>query len=227
VTLTAGGQAPWMVPGERLLWVGHPDPTPGHIGRRAGRSLAVLLAGGVVLYLWSRAGIGPPLWFYGFGVVIIGLNLFGAAAGPSLRRAQLRRTTYVVTDRRAAVLRTADAAPEDTGVATPLLTVSRDDDGIHGNVDWGPSSEAVAHPSPWSPVSGRFPRRRGLAVQMGLRDPDVGRVLFRNVADFTALLEAMTVARRAWGVDTPTGQPGARYAPPLPWQQQQGPPPPT
>jgi hypothetical protein len=215
-----------MEPGERVLWVGHPDPDFRHGGRIVTRTLAVVVGGAAVLIFWSRLSLGPPLWFYAIGVVIIGMNLFGTAVGPSLRRARLRQATYAMTDRRAAVLPRPDSSPHDVGVATPLVTVTRSTDGVHGSVDWGPSAQSGATATTW-PVAGGPRRRRTFAVQMGLRDPDADRVVFTNVADFSGLLNAMTLARRAWGVDTPTGLPGQRFAPPLPWQQRPGPPPPA
>ncbi|HUW57483.1 MAG TPA: hypothetical protein VMZ92_12670 [Planctomycetota bacterium] len=94
-----------LAPDERVLWAGQPVP-----GRLARRTLPIVFVGiawtAVILFLMWAASTFWRILAVGVSVLAVPLLLIGLAMllSPLLAVRKARRTTYVVTDRRAIVI---------------------------------------------------------------------------------------------------------------------------
>lgn len=182
----------WLWPEEQIVWTGR-DRFRGY------PLLRILAVAGILLaaYLASVAfGNGPgsttpiavPFVVFAAMVVIVA-SVVGTRAVE--RHRSLDR--YLLTDRRAVVVRVPGKVIGQAGVLTPDLRARLAWDGRGGNVDWG-RSDLMRD------------RQRSLQIlqsfawYLGISDPD--RVRFEHLVAIEPLMVASRRIRSRWGVET-------------------------
>jgi hypothetical protein len=169
----------WQQPGEQVLWTGRPDPRVVIPGAAVAAIVIGLIFLGFGLF-WVRRGDNADV-----GLVPILIGAWLAVGGP-IRDAHIRRrTTYLITDRRAVVMTARRMV--DTPVLDQPATVRR---GRAGRV-FADIGTPVPH---YSTTSGP-PGADGVPGPPSRTVRYVAPVTFRLVADGDAMLAALGRAR--------------------------------
>lgn len=170
-------------PGERLLWAGEPDPTVRFT--KADRFLipfSVLWAGFSVFWEAGVLSSGGSPFFAVWGLPFVAMGFYITIGRFIWKARRKRQTTYVLTDRRAAIL-TNDGQLAETPWRGSLRQVSRHRDASHVDVIFD------------APMSMRWPMTSQAAMYANTgMDFFIRRTLgvaFFDVADGDALLTAM------------------------------------
>ena len=172
-----------LQPGERLLWAGEPDPAVHSL--KADRFLvpfSVLWAGFSVFWEAGVLSSGGSAFFAVWGLPFLAMGFYISIGRFIWKAHRKRRTTYLLTDRRAAVLTTDGQLAEIPWRGSPRQ-VSRHRDLSHVDVIFDALS-----PMRW-PMGSQAATYANTGMDFFIRRP-LG-VAFFDVADGDALLTAM------------------------------------
>ncbi len=124
-----------LLAGERVLWTGGPDPAklfePADVFIVP---FSVAWGGFAIFWMVMALSMGAPLPFAMFGLPFVVLGLHLMVGRFFVRRWQRRRTTYVLTDRRALVIRGGTVHAEPAGNGPSRIRASGD--GRHLSVEF-------------------------------------------------------------------------------------------
>jgi hypothetical protein len=177
--LSGASFASWRQPGEQVLWTGRPDPRVVIPGAAVAGIVIGLIFLGFGLF-WVRGGDNSVV-----GLVPILIGAWLAVGGPIRDALIRRRTTYLITDRRAVVVTARRMT--DTPVLDQPATVRRSRAGrVFADI-----GTPVPHYSTTSGPSGPD----GMPGPPTRRVRYVAPVTFRLVADGDAMLAALGQAR--------------------------------
>jgi hypothetical protein len=166
--------------GEDVLWTGRPSP-----GRFLSASDLPVMAFGVVwtgfAVVWEVLAItaGAPFFFYIWGGMFVAIGLGTFLGMPVRRKRMLARTTYLVTDRRVAVVERMRKKTVVTDLPLEKLPVqtSQRPDGS-GSITFGADPSATS--------------RSGLAASRSLlRTSAPGTVCFERLASVREVLDVI------------------------------------
>lgn len=177
-----------LLPGERLLWEGQPDPRAfTFAGAPVMIPFTVLWTAFSIFWEWSAIDSGAPLFFALWGVpfVLVGVYLVAGRFAVAWREAT--RTWYTVTDRRVMLLGGAwrPRYVELDLLSLPAPQLDEGGGGI-GTITFGPAYPAARWLGP------SWPGVRSAPAIIAVRD--AGRV-FRAIAEARASALAQVGAR--------------------------------
>jgi hypothetical protein len=208
------GERWWLQFNEQTLWEGTPDPTV--IFAKQDRILVPfsLLWTGFALFWETGASVAG--WFPGaiFGLVFVAVGLYMVIGRFFYKRWDRRRTQYVVTNRRALVLRSGGRSLQEAPIVFAPMQVELARDGRHGSVIWSLDQASG---------SSRFVNRGTVSSTwlIGTGWPGSGSsrtpaVAFVDVTDFERLIDVVNQVRAGAYPPTPFVQPSAAWLPPSP-----------
>lgn len=176
--------APYLLPDERLLWTGRPDPGK-HLG--AGDVFLVpfsLLWTGIAVFIGSRAlAQGAPMPFALVPLLFVALGLYVVAGRFVYKARRKRQTVYGLTQDRALVA-VGPASLSEAPVQRTPIDQRRSRDGRHVTVTFGRSATG------W----GAAPSYANTGME--LFDQRGGPLGFYDVRDVTGLESALRAVRR-------------------------------
>jgi hypothetical protein len=181
-----------LKPGESVIWSGGPDPTTVFApqdGILVPGSVVFLLVA-VAVFAGGIAGSAALAFLVPVGVIVI-LALYAAFGRFFYKRFDRRRTAYLVTDRRAIVIRGRSPEVRSVPISTPPNRTERRVDGKHGTLRWGGPASAEN-------IGDLLSNFRGSGWLAGTYWPggsDSAQMSFWDVEDFDALLAARTRSR--------------------------------
>lgn len=174
--------APYLRPGERLLWAGRPDPDVILTGADLFLVPFSLLWGGFAIFWEVAAMPSGPLFFRLWGIPFVAAGVYFIGGRFVHKAYRKRRTAYGLTATRA-IVAVGPTFMEDAPIHHVPTTTKRTRDGKHVSVTFGARSGW-----PW-PAYGNT----GMDFFSWGREP----LTFYDVADPEALLVALDTARRA------------------------------
>ena len=173
-----------LVPGERILWAGHPDPA---VNFTAADAFLIPFYGiwtGFVISFFvvgTQAPNGPGVPFLVVPSLFVLVGLYFLVGRFFIKAAMKRRTTYGVTDRRALII--AGRSLQESPIRNIQRTTKRARNGRHMTITFG---------QPWS--FNPFFGRTNYIPNTGLDFFTFGRVrpvAFYDVADVDGLSAAL------------------------------------
>jgi len=169
-------------PGERLLWCGRPDAAVRFTKADLFLVPFSIMWAGLALFWEAIALSSDPSLFAVWGIPFVAVGLYLTIGRFAWKARRKRRTVYLLTDQRAAVLSPRSQLAEAPWVGAPQQ-VSRHRDGRHVDVVFDPGSVArwpfAAQAAMYANTGMDFFIRRNIGVA------------FFDVADGDALLNAM------------------------------------
>ncbi len=128
---------PYVLPSERLLWWGRPDPTK-HFAPTDAFIIpfSLLWAGFSIFWEVGAARSGAPLPFVLFGAPFVAVGLFFVFGRFIAKARRKRQTAYGLTDRRALVA-VGTGSLSESPVQYQPINMQRSRDGSHVRVTFG------------------------------------------------------------------------------------------
>jgi len=131
---------PYVLPSERLLWWGRPDPAKHFAPADAFLiPFSLLWCGFSIFWLVGAASSGAPLPFVLFGVPFVLIGIFFVFGRFIAKARRKRQTAYGLTDHRALVA-VGTGSLSDSPVQYQPVNLQRSRDGSHVSVTFGRSA---------------------------------------------------------------------------------------
>lgn len=213
------GERWWLQPGEQLQWEGAPDPRV--IFSKQDLVLvpfSMLWTG--FAFFWEAAALSGG-WLPGgvFGLPIIAIGLYMVFGRFFYKRWDRRRTRYVVTNRRALVLRSGGRKLQEAPILTAPMKLESSRDGQHGSVIWSLDAWSARQSSGFGRWNAVGAMSSGWLIGSGWPGAASSRipaVAFLDVTDFDLLLGAVNRVRADASAQTSAAAPAAAWPPPPP-----------
>lgn len=130
-----GPDAP-LLPGERVIWTGRPDADVWLEASDAALiPFSVLWGGFAIVWEVMVVNSGAPVLLKIWGIPFVAIGVYLLVGRFFVRRWQRRRTTYLLTDRRALIVRGNSVRAEPAGDGPSEMRIHRD--GRHITVAYG------------------------------------------------------------------------------------------
>ena len=130
------GERRWLQPNEQILWEGEPDPKV--IFAKQDRILVPFSLVWAGFALFWETGVSMAGFFPGsiFGLVFVAVGMYMVVGRFFYKRWDRRRIQYVVTNRRALVLRSGGRSFQEAPIVFAPMQVEIARDERHGSVIW-------------------------------------------------------------------------------------------
>ncbi|MGD0883079.1 MAG: hypothetical protein ABSB09_16060 [Acidimicrobiales bacterium] len=181
-----------LAPDEVVIWRGGPDPNvtfaPQDAWIEVGAVVFLLLC---ITFVTLTIVGGAPVSFILLASAITLFAIYGAVGRFFYKRYDRRRTTYLVTNRRALVIRRSGADVRSVPSSQAPTLIERRVDGRHGTLRWGTKGPATS-------IADLLSSERGSERFAGTYYPAWSQetgVSFWDVPEFEELLAAMAQAR--------------------------------
>ncbi len=213
------GERWWLQFDEQVLWEGAPDPTV--IFAKQDRVLVPFSIVWAGFALFWEAGVSTAGFIPGsiFGLVFVIVGVYLVIGRFFYKRWDRRRTRYVVTNRRAVVLRSGGRSLQEAPIAFAPMQVELARDGRHASVVWSldpqPDRQAggFARLTSTGAMGSTWLIGSGWPGSGGSRTPAVA---FLDVTDFERLLAVVNQVRAGAYPPVPTAAPSTGWLPPPP-----------